>query len=75
MNPNDKQLHTFVELHIEQGLELKDSKDQIGIVKGIATSLQLKIHLKGVASHTGTTSIKKEKMRYECGKVMHLLKI
>lgn len=48
-------IHSFVELHIEQGTVLEDSNYSIGIVTGISGSFRYKIHIKGRANHSGAT--------------------
>lgn len=55
MNWKDRNFHSFVELHTEQGLILNLSDKEIGIVKAIASPLRLKIIIHGDANHTGTT--------------------
>jgi len=50
-----KQLKTFLELHIEQGPLLEMERKFIGIVTGIASPTRLQVHVKGKASHSGTT--------------------
>jgi hydantoinase/carbamoylase family amidase len=58
---NEMDLHSFIELHIEQGEILQNSKKNIGIVTGIASPLRYKVYLNGEASHTGTTPMDKRK--------------
>ncbi|WP_330949323.1 M20 family metallo-hydrolase [Virgibacillus sp. MG-45] len=48
-------LESFVELHIEQRMELETKELDIGIVHGIACPVRLQIKAKGMANHTGTT--------------------
>lgn len=45
----------FAELHIEQGKVLEQTKKQIGIVHNIAAPTRFKLHIKGVADHSGAT--------------------
>lgn len=47
--------HAFMELHIEQGPVLEVENRSIGIVTAIAAPTRLKVHVKGVADHSGTT--------------------
>lgn len=47
--------HAFMELHIEQGPVLEVENKSIGIVTAIAAPTRLKVHVKGVADHSGTT--------------------
>ncbi|MGY4688590.1 allantoate amidohydrolase [Salibacterium sp. K-3] len=50
-------LKTFLELHIEQGPVLENSRLPVGVVTGIAAPLRLRVHVEGKASHSGTTSM------------------
>ncbi|MGM8212836.1 M20 family metallo-hydrolase [Virgibacillus sp. W0430] len=61
MDWQEKELHSFVELHIEQGPLLESANKQIGIATGIASPLRYQLQLKGEAGHTGTTPMKKRK--------------
>ncbi|MBP2078842.1 M20 family metallo-hydrolase [Oceanobacillus polygoni] len=54
-------LESFIELHIEQGMELQETGAEIGIVKGIACPVRLTINTKGMANHTGTTLMNRRK--------------
>ena len=45
----------FAELHIEQGKVLEQTQHQLGIVHNIAAPTRFKIHIKGVADHSGAT--------------------
>lgn len=45
----------FAELHIEQGKVLEKTRNQLGIVHNIAAPTRFKIHIKGVADHSGAT--------------------
>ncbi|MEQ6390633.1 Zn-dependent hydrolase [Bacillaceae bacterium S4-13-58] len=58
---NGSDLSCFLELHIEQGLELINKDKKIGIVSGIAAPTRLSIEVKGRASHSGTTSMQLRK--------------
>ena len=46
---------SFSELHIEQGKVLEEKGIQIGIVHNIAAPTRFKIHLQGMADHSGAT--------------------
>ena len=46
---------SFSELHIEQGKVLEEKNIQIGIVHNIAAPTRFKIHLQGMADHSGAT--------------------
>ncbi len=48
-------MHAFVELHIEQGIVLESSGEQIGVVTAIAAPHDLRITLQGAADHAGAT--------------------
>ena len=45
----------FAELHIEQGKVLEETQHQIGIVHNIAAPTRFKLHVKGMADHSGAT--------------------
>lgn len=45
----------FAELHIEQGKVLEQTGKAIGIVHNIAAPTRFKLHIKGVADHSGAT--------------------
>lgn len=46
---------SFSELHIEQGKVLAETKKQIGIVHNIAAPTRFKLHVRGMADHSGAT--------------------
>ena len=48
-------VHAFVELHIEQGIVLESSGEQVGVVTAIAAPHDLRITLQGAADHAGAT--------------------
>jgi hydantoinase/carbamoylase family amidase len=50
-----QEFKVFLELHIEQGPILERKQKQIGIVTGIASPTRMQVHVKGKASHSGTT--------------------
>lgn len=50
-----KDLHTFVELHIEQGAILESSGTPLGIVSAIVGTAHLEVVVSGRADHAGTT--------------------
>lgn len=45
----------FAELHIEQGKVLEETATQLGIVHNIAAPTRFKIHIQGMADHSGAT--------------------
>ncbi|MBO5636521.1 MAG: Zn-dependent hydrolase [Acidaminococcaceae bacterium] len=45
----------FAEMHIEQGKVLEETKHQIGIVHNIAAPTRFKLHIHGMADHSGAT--------------------
>lgn len=47
--------HAFLELHIEQGRVLEQARRRIGIVHNIAAPTRFKVHVHGVADHSGAT--------------------
>lgn len=54
---NPATIKSYLELHIEQGSKLYDSKIPIGIVTGIVGVWKFKVSVKGKACHAGTTSM------------------
>ncbi|WP_226676454.1 M20 family metallo-hydrolase [Rossellomorea aquimaris] len=52
-------IHSFIELHIEQGTQIEDHGAQLGIVRGVACPIRLKVKVEGMAGHTGTTPMGK----------------
>jgi hydantoinase/carbamoylase family amidase len=54
-------IKSFVELHIEQGMQIEDSGRDFGIVDGVACPIRLKVMIEGKAGHTGTTPMDKRK--------------
>ncbi|AGX06322.1 N-carbamoyl-L-amino acid amidohydrolase [Bacillus sp. NRRL B-14911] len=50
-----EKLACFLELHIEQGTHIEEHGAEIGIVNGVACPVRLKVRVKGMAGHTGTT--------------------
>ena len=46
---------SFSEIHIEQGKVLEETGKQVGIVHNIAAPTRFKIHIKGMADHSGAT--------------------
>ena len=46
---------SFTEIHIEQGKVLEETNTQLGIVHNIAAPTRFKIHIKGMADHSGAT--------------------
>lgn len=46
---------SFTEIHIEQGKVLEETRHQLGIVHNIAAPTRFKIHIKGMADHSGAT--------------------
>jgi N-carbamoyl-L-amino-acid hydrolase len=52
-----EEIHSFLELHIEQGPNLESLRIPIGVVNGISGVLHIEVHIKGTAAHSGTTSM------------------
>ena len=48
-------VHAFVELHIEQGAVLESTGTQIGVVTAIAAPHDLRLTVRGAATHAGAT--------------------
>lgn len=55
MQPAPGSIHSYLELHIEQGGVLWASKIPIGIVEGIVGINEYRVTLEGVSNHAGTT--------------------
>lgn len=53
--PSHNNLAAFIELHIEQGNFLEQTKKQVGIVNAIVGQKRYNITLKGESNHAGTT--------------------
>ncbi|MGP4075970.1 M20 family metallo-hydrolase [Halobacillus sp. K22] len=51
----EKELESFLELHIEQGTQIENNGADIGIVRGVACPIRLQITAEGMSNHTGTT--------------------
>ena len=51
------EVHSFLELHIEQGPDLDRSGIPIGVVEGISGVLHVEVHIQGTVAHSGTTSM------------------
>jgi len=49
-----RQLHGFVEVHIEQGPVLLDRGEALGVVTSIAGSVRYNVSIAGLAGHAGT---------------------
>src|SRR5258706_5782703 len=49
-----RELHAYVELHIEQGPVLEQKGLPVGVVTAIAAATRLAAHLTGMAGHAGT---------------------
>lgn len=56
-----KELAAFVEVHIEQGRQLENKNESVGIVTGIAGQCGLHISFKGMAEHAGNTPMNDRK--------------
>lgn len=52
---NPESIHSFIELHIEQGPILDKENISIGVVEGITGLFKWNVILKGNANHAGTT--------------------
>ena len=48
-------VHALVELHIEQGIVLEDAGEPLGVVTAIAAPHDLRLTLRGAATHAGAT--------------------
>ena len=54
-DPRRNDLAAFVELHIEQGIVMERSGDQIGVVSAIVGQRRWLVKVQGQANHAGTT--------------------
>jgi gamma-glutamyltranspeptidase len=54
-DPRRTDLGAFVEVHIEQGIVLERSREQIGVVEAIVGQRRWLVKLTGEANHAGTT--------------------
>lgn len=50
-------LHSYFEIHVEQGSTLEKSNKKIGIVTGIAAPTRFQVTFHGVADHSGATAM------------------
>ncbi|MEE3488276.1 MAG: Zn-dependent hydrolase [Bulleidia sp.] len=53
--PDYSRLQEYLELHIEQGRVLEESRKELGIVTSIAGNHRIFLDLKGMAEHSGAT--------------------
>lgn len=60
-NRPKEEIKKFIELHIEQGVQLEDNNADFGAVESIACPIRLKIKVYGQSGHTGTTPMGKRK--------------
>ena len=67
-------IHSFIEVHIEQGRVLEEHKIPLGVVTGIAAPTRYKLTLSGRADHSGATpmSMRQDAM---CGAAEIILKV
>ncbi|MDQ0177186.1 M20 family metallo-hydrolase [Bacillus chungangensis] len=56
-----QEIKSFIELHIEQGRQLQDAQVNVGVVRGIACPIRLKLTINGMAGHTGSTPMGKRR--------------
>src|ERR1700754_3953456 len=64
-----RQLHAYVELHIEQGPVLEDLELPVGVVTAISGATRLAVRLTGMAGHAGTVPMALRRARR--GRAMH----
>ena len=57
-SPARKDIETFIEIHIEQGIVLERNKKTIGIVSHIVGQRRFNITIHGASNHAGTTPMK-----------------
>jgi allantoate deiminase len=53
-----RELHAYIELHIEQGPVLETEQLPVGVVSAIAGATRLAAHLTGMAGHAGTVPMR-----------------
>ena len=58
---SNEELEAFLEVHIEQGLELEHAGCSIAIAKAVSAPTRMKVIVEGRYSHSGTTSMDKRK--------------
>jgi len=63
-------IHSFIELHIEQGPSLEKLAKSIGIVETIVGQKRFRVTVKGESNHTGTTLMKWRKDALHGGVLM-----
>lgn len=54
-------MHSYIELHIEQGPVLENHQIPVGIVTGIASPIRYELVIKGKADHSGATPMSMRK--------------
>ncbi|MDQ0253120.1 N-carbamoyl-L-amino-acid hydrolase [Evansella vedderi] len=52
---DEREIKSFVELHIEQGVVIENAGAQFGVVSAVACPVRLKVKVTGKMGHTGTT--------------------
>jgi len=55
------QLHSYLELHIEQGTVLEEQNLPLGVVEAIQGQIWLQVNVKGQADHAGSTQMHQRK--------------
>src|SRR5699024_4537741 len=58
---DERELKSFLELHIEQGTRIENANADFGVVRGIACPIRRKIIFHGEANHSGTTRMQDRK--------------
>ena len=74
---NPKQYKCYLELHIEQGGILDNTKTSIGVVQGIVGIVRYKATVKGVANHAGSTpmNLRDDALAKACKMITRLMEI
>ncbi len=72
-----KQYKCYLELHIEQGGILDNTKTSIGVVSGIVGIVRYKATVKGVANHAGSTpmNLRDDALTKTCRMITRLMEI
>lgn len=56
-SPDPSEIHSFLELHIEQGPQLEGSEDTIGIVDGVLGMAWIEVTVTGQSDHAGPSPV------------------
>lgn len=73
-NPRRKDIACFLEVHVEQGIILENSRQTLGVVSHIVGQKRFTITLTGQSNHAGTTPMnaRKDALATACDLIHHL---